>query len=225
LKNLNNRAFGGLLRLLIGLAVLLFVPAWTLNYWQAWVFLAVFSMSLLGITLYMMKSNPELLERRMNSRAGSEKRRNQKVIHFLISKTLILVVLLPAIDHRHKWSSVPPFVVVAGDMLVALGFLIVFFVFKENAFASKIIEIGAGQKTISTGPYAVVRHPMYLGWLVTSLGMPLALGSWWALLMIIPTTLTIVWRLLDEEIFLTRNMPDYAAYRNKVRYRLAPFVW
>ncbi len=224
-KDLNNKAFGRLLGLLIGLAALLFIPAWTLDYWQAWVFLAVFSLSMLGLTVYLIKSNPALLERRLNSRPSSEKSRKQKIVASLVSSSLIVAALLPAIDHRCAWSRVPACVVGAGDVLVALGVLTIGLVFKENPFASATIEVGAGQKIISTGPYAIVRHPMYLGWLVTFSGIPLALGSWWALLLIIPVSLLIAWRLLDEEMFLAKNMPDYVAYRKKVRYRLVPFVW
>jgi protein-S-isoprenylcysteine O-methyltransferase Ste14 len=223
LKNLNNRAFGRLLGLLIGLAVLLFVPAWTLDYWQAWVFLAVFALSLVVLTFCLMKLNPQLLERRLNS--GSETRTKQKIIHFLVSKSLIVAAVLPAIDHRFGWSVVPPYVVAVGDALVALGCVLVCLVFKENAFASANIEVRTEQKTVTTGPYAVVRHPMYLGWLVTFFGIPLGLGSWWALFTVVPLTLVIAWRLLDEEVFLAKNMPDYAAYQRKVRYRLAPFIW
>lgn len=211
--------------LFLGLAVLLFVPAWTLKYWQAWVFLAVFLLSMLALTLYLMKSNPQLLERRLNSGPKSEKRPSQKLIHFLVSKSLIVAAVLPAIDHRFGWSVVPPYVVAVGDALVALGSFLVLLVFKENAFTSANIEVQAEQKTITTGPYAVVRHPMYLGWMVTFFGMPLALGSWWALVTTVPLTLVIAWRLLDEELFLAKNLPDYAAYQRKVRYRLAPFIW
>jgi protein-S-isoprenylcysteine O-methyltransferase Ste14 len=120
---------------------------------------------------------------------------------------------------------VPPYIAVAGDVLVVLGLLIVFFVFKENTFTSAIIEVGTEQKVISTGPYALVRHPMYIGGLVMLLGVPLALGSWWGLFTIIPITIVIVWRLLDEEKFLIKTLSDYSEYRNKVRYRLVPFIW
>jgi protein-S-isoprenylcysteine O-methyltransferase Ste14 len=225
MKDLNKKAFGGLLRLFLSLAVLLFLPAWTLDYWQAWIFLAVYSLSGLAVTIHLMKNDPKLLERRINAGPGSEKQRNQKILHFLVSKALIVEVVIPAIDHRYAWSAVPPYVAAAGDVLVALGFLIVFFAFKENTFASAIIEAGTGQKTISTGPYALMRHPMYTGWLVTFLGVPLALGSWWGLFTIIPITLVIAWRLLDEETFLAKNLPGYSEYRNRVRYRLVPFIW
>jgi len=225
MTNLNKKAFGGLLRLFIGLPVLLFLPAWTLDYWQAWVFLAVYSLSVLAVTFYLMKNDPKLLERRINAKPSSEKRRNQIILNFLISKYLIVATIIPAIDHRCAWSAMPLYVVVAGDVLVAIGFLIAFFVFKENTFASAIIEVGIGQKVIATGSYALVRHPMYIGWLVTFLGVPLALGSWWGLFTIIPITLVIVCRLLDEETFLAKELLGYSEYQNTVRYRLVPFIW
>ena len=225
MKDLSKKVFVGFLQLFIGLAVLLFLPAWTLDYWQAWIFLAVYSLSVLAVTLDLMKNDPTLLECRINANPVSEKRKSQKILNFLLSKALIVVVVVPVIDHRYAWSAVPLYGVAAGDVLVALGFLIVFFVFKENTFASAIIEIGTGQKVISSGPYALVRHPMYVGWLVTFSGVPPALGSWWGLFTIIPILLVIVWRLLDEEIFLAGNLPGYSEYQNRVQYRLVPFIW
>src|ERR1035438_2433588 len=220
MKDLSKKVFVGFLQLFIGVAMLLFLPAWTLDYWQAWIFLAVYSLSVLAVTLDLMKKDPKLLERRINANPGSENRRNQKILNFLISKALFLVVVVSAIDHRCAWSAVPLYGVVAGDVLVVLGFLIGFFVFKENTFASAIIETGAGQKVISSGPYALVRHPMYVGWLVTFSGVPPALGSWWGLFTLIPILLVVVWRLLDEEIFLAGNLPGYSEYQNRVQYRL-----
>jgi protein-S-isoprenylcysteine O-methyltransferase Ste14 len=225
MKDLNKKALGGLLFLDICLAIILFLPVWTFDYWQAWIFLAVFTASVLAITAYLMKKDPKLLERRVNAGPGAEKEKSEKIIQLAAQLAFIAVLVLPAVDHRFQWSAVPPYISVAGDVLVALGLLIVFFVFKENTFASAIIEVGTEQKVVSTGPYAIVRHPMYIGALVMLLGMPIALGSWWGLFTIIPITLVIVWRLLDEEKFLVKTLPDYSEYRNKVRYRLVPFIW
>jgi protein-S-isoprenylcysteine O-methyltransferase Ste14 len=136
-----------------------------------------------------------------------------------------MIFVLSAIDHRFSWSVVPLFLVVAGDVLVALGLLIVFWVFKENSFASATIEVGMEQTLVSTGPYALVRHPMYFGAFIMLTGVPLALGSWWGLLTVIPIMVIIVWRLLNEEIFLEKELPGYSAYRKKVRYRLLPLIW
>ncbi len=225
MRELNKRAFGGLLGLVICMAGLLFLPAWTLYYWQAWIFLIVFSGVVLAITIYLMKRDPELLERRINAGPAAEKEKSQKIIQFLARMGFIAILVFSALDHRFAWSAPPPRVVVAGDILVALGLLIVFLVFKENTFTSAIIEVGANQKVISTGPYSLVRHPMYLGALIMLLGVPLALGSWWGLLTIIPMTVVLVWRLRDEEQFLVKNLPGYSEYRNKAKYRLVPFIW
>jgi protein-S-isoprenylcysteine O-methyltransferase Ste14 len=225
MKDLNQQALGGLLWFLIILAAAVFVPAWTVNYWQAWIFLGVFSLMVLTITVYLMKNDPKLLERRVKAGPGAETEKRQKIIQSLASIAFIAVVVFPAIDHRLAWSRMPPEAAVAGDVIVALGLLIIFFVFKENAFTSAIIEIDPEQRVISTGPYAFVRHPMYIGTLVMLLGMPVALCSWWGLFMVIPIALLIVWRLIDEEQFLARNLGGYAEYRHKVKYRLVPFIW
>jgi protein-S-isoprenylcysteine O-methyltransferase Ste14 len=222
---LNIRALAGLVQLLVIMAVLIFVPAGTLDYPRAWMFLAVFFTPVLAITIYLMKNDPKLLERRISAGPGAEKEKGQKIIQFLAMIDFIAVMLVPAFDHRFAWSSVPPGLVVAGDIIVVLGFLIVFLVFKENTFTSAIIELSTEQKVISTGPYALVRHPMYIGALVMLVGVPLALGSWWGLLTVVPMTLVIVWRLLDEEKFLAKNLAGYSEYQNAVRYRLLPLVW
>ena len=222
---LNIRALAGLVQLLVIMAVLIFVPAGTLDYPRAWMFLAVFFTPVLAITIYLMKNDPKLLERRISAGPGAEKEKGQKIIQFLAMIDFIAVMLVPAFDHRFAWSSVPPGLVVAGDIIVVLGFLIVFLVFKENTFTSAIIELSTEQKVISTGPYALVRHPMYIGALVMLVGVPLALGSWWGLLTVVPMTLVIVWRLLDEEKFLAKNLAGYSEYQNTVRYRLLPLVW
>jgi protein-S-isoprenylcysteine O-methyltransferase Ste14 len=225
MTDLNRKALGGLVRFLIILMGLLFLPAWTLDYWQAWLFLVVFFGSSLAITLDVMKNDPELLERRLRAGPRAEKEKSQKIIQLLASIMFLAAIVLPPIDYRFGWSAVPPYVVVAGDVLVALGFLLVFLVFKENSFASATIEIGAGQKVVSTGPYAMVRHPMYLGGLLIFAGVPLALGSWWGLLTLVPSTAVIIWRLLDEEKLLVKSLPGYSEYRAKVKHRMVPLIW
>ncbi len=225
MNDLNQRAYTGLLSFLIVLAVMLFLPAWTLAYWQAWIFLAIFSVSTIAITIYLMKNDPKLLERRMHSGPSAEKERSQQIIQSLAMVAFIAVIVFPVIDHRFGWSTVAAPVAIVGDILVALGFLLIFFVFKENTFASSIIEVGTDQKIVSTGPYALVRHPMYLGALVMLAGIPLALGTWWGLATILLMTIVLVWRLLDEERFLAKNLAGYSEYQNKVRSHLLPFIW
>jgi protein-S-isoprenylcysteine O-methyltransferase Ste14 len=225
MNNLIREAFTRLLSFIVILALLLFLAAGTVQYWQAWIFLVAFSAAVLSITAYLVKNDPKLLERRLSAGPGAEKERNQNLIQFLAMIAFLATIVVPAIDHRFGWSAMSPYVVAIGDILVVLGFLIVFLVFKENTFTSATIEIASEQKVIATGPYAHVRHPMYIGALIMLLGVPLALGSWWGTLTIIPMTVVITWRLHEEEKFLARNLSGYAEYRNKVRSRLVPLVW
>ncbi len=224
-SDLNRKAGAGLATLLIILAAFLFLPAGTLNYWQGWVFLAVFFSAALAISAYLMKNNPTLLERRLNAGPGAEREKSQKIIQILAWIVFAAAIIFPAIDHRLAWSAVPPLVSIAGDSLVALGYWIVFLVFRENTFSSATIEVQSGQTVVSSGPYALVRHPMYAGALLLLLGVPLALGSWWGLFTVVPIALVLAWRLLAEEQFLSTNLPGYSEYRSHVRYRLVPWVW
>lgn len=215
-------ALRGFLSLFVVSLALLFLPAWTLNYWQAWTYLAVLMASIAAILIYLVKNDPALLARRANN---TESERSQKIIHSLINLMFVAAEVVPGLDHRFGWSAMPTYFVIAGDVLVALGMLIIFFVFRENTFTASTVQVAADQKVVSTGLYALVRHPMYVGGLVFVLGIPLALGSWWGLLTFIPLTMVIAWRLLDEERFLARNLSGYEEYRSKVKYRLIPFVW
>jgi len=222
---LNRKAFRGLLFLLLVMVALLFIPAGTLDYWQAWTFLAVYFVSSLAITLYLIKNDPKLLERRMSAGPTAEKETTQKIIMLFASLGFIGLIIFPALDHRFAWSHVPPYAALAGDVLVVLGWLAIFFVFKENTFTSATIELAPDQKVISTGPYAFVRHPMYAGGIVMLLGVPIALGSWWGLLVIVGMMPALIWRLFDEEKFLARNLQGYVEYQKKVQYRLIPLIW
>ena len=222
---LSIKAFGGLVALLLVMAALLFISAWTLDYWQAWTFLGVYFAASLAITLYLMTKDPKLLERRMSGGPTAEKEPTQKIIMLFASLGFIGLIVFPGLDHRFAWSHMPPYMALAGDVLVGFGWLAIFFVFKENTFTSAIIELAPDQKVISTGPYALVRHPMYAGALVMLLGIPIALSSWWGVLVIVAMMPALLWRLFDEEKFLARNLPGYAEYQNKTRYRLVPLVW
>lgn len=207
------------------MAALLFIPAWTLDYWQAWVFLAVFFLSALAITIYLMKKDPQLLARRVHAGPTAERQTSQKIIQSITSLGFMAMLVVPALDHRFHWSLVPIYGVVAGDVLVALAFLIIFLVYKENTFASATIEVYPGQKVVSTGLYALVRHPMYMGGLLLFIGISPSLGSWWGLFVYLLIMPALIWRIFDEEKLLTKNLPGYGEYKNKVKYRLIPFVW
>jgi protein-S-isoprenylcysteine O-methyltransferase Ste14 len=225
MSSLHQKAFGGLAILLLVMASLLFAAAGTFDYWQAWTFLAVYFTASLAITLYLMKEDPALLTRRMSGGPFAEKEPVQRIIMSFASIGFIGLLVLPGIDHRLAWSKMPIHVAIAGDLLVALGWLGIFLVFRENSFSSATIELAADQRVISTGPYALVRHPMYVSGLVMLLGIPVALGSWWGVLIIAAIVPTLVWRLLDEERFLASNLPGYTAYQGRVRYRLLPLIW
>jgi protein-S-isoprenylcysteine O-methyltransferase Ste14 len=225
MNHLARKTTLGFVKLIVGLGTLLFVPAWTLNFWQAWLYLFVFTVSAALITAYLWVKDPKLLESRVKAGPGAEKESRQKFIQTLAALAFAGLLILPALDHRFSWSEVPFFGVMAGDLLVASGFYTIFNVLKENTFASATIEMAPQQKVISTGPYAIVRHPMYSGALVMLLGTPLALGSWWGFLPFAAITFIIRWRLLEEEKFLTKNLAGYSNYCHKVKYRLAPSIW
>ncbi|QEX21480.1 membrane protein [Hypericibacter adhaerens] len=207
------------------MAGLLFIPAGGFGYWQAWVFLAVYTASTLALTLYLAARNPALLARRMRGGPTAEKQPAQKLIMLLASIAFIGVVTLPAFDHRFGWSQMAPLVALAGDVLILLGWIVIFFVFKANSFAASTVELAPEQTVVSTGPYGFVRHPMYAGGLLVMLGTPIALGSWWGLLFAGAAIPLLVWRLIEEEKFLAENLPGYRDYQKKLRYRLIPGLW
>ena len=225
MNRLNTEAFGGFLFLLLVMGALLFLPAWTLDYWQAWTFLALFGASALAITLYLMKKDPMLLARRIQGGPTAEKEWSQRIIQTITAIMFIAMLVVPALDHRLHWSTVSLSMTIAGDVLVGLGFLIIFFVYKENTFASATIEVASEQKVVTTGLYALVRHPMYMGALFLLVGMPLALGSWWGLFVYLLFMPALLWRIFDEEKFLAKNLRGYSEYLSKVPYRLVPYLW
>lgn len=225
MKKLHAKAIAGLLGLLAFLSAATFLPEWTLRYWQAWTCLAVFFASAAAITIYLAKRDPELLALRMKAGASAENEKSQKIIQSFTRILFLALFIVPAIDHRFGWSRVPASASIAGDALIFVGFAIVFIVFRENTYTSGIIEVAAGQNVISTGPYSLVRHPMYSGALIMLLGVPMALGSWWGLLLFAPMAGTIVWRLLDEEKLLAANLPGYSDYQARVTHRLVPHFW
>lgn len=220
-----TKALVGLVQLLVILAALLFLSAGSLRYWQGWLLWIVFAAAAIPISIYFIKKDPALIERRLKAGPRAEKETTQKVIQVLASIFFGTLIIVPGLDHRFGWSHLPVYVVFTGDALVIVGLLIVFFVFKENSYASAVIEVDKGQAVISTGPYRLVRHPLYAGDLLFLFGVPLALGSLWGLLLWLPTTAIIVLRLINEERYLSENLAGYAEYRSKTRYRLLPGIY
>lgn len=225
MKNVNLRAFLGFLWTLLILVPAVFVPVWTFRYWQGWACLAAFFIPAAIISVSVARSDPALLERRLKAGAKAEKETGQKVVQSITGPVFLADFVFPAFDHRFGWSQVPAWACAGGEVMMVAGFVIVFRVLRENSFASGVIEVAEDQRVIATGPYAIVRHPMYTGALIMLFGIPPALGSWWGMLINLPMTAGLVWRLLDEERFLGRNLRGYTEYVKTVRYRLVPRVW
>ena len=218
-------AFMGLIFLFLVMAGALFGLEGTLHDGRAWAMLAVFFGCAGAITVWLWFRDKALLERRVKAGPGSESDPMQNVVQALAGLVFLATFAVAGFDKRVGWSNGPPAVSLVGDVMIAIGFLIVFLTFRENSFTAGTIEIAEGQHVIDSGPYAVVRHPMYAGALVMMAGIPLALGSWWSLIPAALLAPVIAWRLLREEIFLAANLPGYDAYRGRVRYRLVPIFW
>jgi protein-S-isoprenylcysteine O-methyltransferase Ste14 len=204
---------------------LLIAPAWSLNYWQAWVYGFVFFATTTAIGIYFLKRDPRVVERRMRVGPAAEREPAQKIIMTLLLAGFVLLIVIPGFDHRWNLSRVPPWLVLTADIFVVLGLLGTAAALRQNSYAASTITVEAGQPVISTGLYATVRHPMYSAALVMTVFTPLALGSSWALLLVILLIPVLAWRLLDEERFLARELPGYVEYCRKVRYRLVPGIW
>jgi protein-S-isoprenylcysteine O-methyltransferase Ste14 len=207
------------------IALLLSLSAWTLHFWQAWLFWTVFTAAQLTITLYFLRADPHLIENRLKAGPRAESRPAQKLILFFAVILSLAMIILPGLDHRFGWSKVPVPLVLLGDVGLLAGMSIIFFVFRANTHAAATVKIEQDQQVISTGLYRLVRHPMYLGALILFLATPLALGSYWTLLLVPLLFAVLAARLLDEERFLLANLPGYAAYCGKVRHHLLPYVW
>jgi protein-S-isoprenylcysteine O-methyltransferase Ste14 len=212
-------------RLVIGIPVLLiilFLPVGTFAFWEAWAYLAILLVPMFAAMVYMINKAPELLVRRMKFK---EKEVEQKLIVKLSFIPFLLAFILPGIDKRSGWSNVPIPIIVGAEILVIVGYIFVLMVFKENQYASRVIEVVSGQKVIQSGPYRIVRHPMYLGSSLMYVASPLALGSYWAVipaLLILPILMA---RIINEEKVLIKELEGYSDYKLKTRYRLFPGIW
>ncbi len=225
MRGLLIRTFLGFAFLMLCLALALFLPAGTLVYWQAWLFLAVFAGCTILITLYLVKYDQQLLAGRVNAGPVAETQKSQQVIQSLASVFFIGVFIVSGLDHHYHWSTIPAIVSILSEGFVILGFYIVFLVFRENSYTRGTIEVTDEQKVVTSGPYSLVRHPMYAGAFLMLIFAPLALGSWIALPFVLPLILVIMIRAKEEEKFLQEKLEGYQEYRQKVHYRLIPFVW
>lgn len=204
---------------------LIFIPAGTFQYWQGWVYVATWIMVGTAYTVYVARYDPALLKRRTEAGISHEKEPAQKIIISFLFAAFPALLVLPALDHRFGWSSVPWFASAFGDALLAFSFYIFYLVSKVNTYAAANVRVEEGQKVISTGMYGFVRHPMYFGTLFLLVGTPIALGSWWSLLVVPVFIPILVVRILNEEKVLARDLHGYVEYMQKVRYRLIPHIW
>jgi protein-S-isoprenylcysteine O-methyltransferase Ste14 len=205
--------------------LMIFWPAGTFDYWQGWAFIAVFAASTTIPSIYLAVTNPAALQRRMKAGPGAESRPLQKIIITFAFLAMGAMVVVSALDHRFGWSSVPAAVSVVGLVLVGTGLLLAMVTTIQNGYAAANINVESGQTVVSTGLYSVVRHPMYFGNVVMMVGVPLALGSYWTLLFVIPGLMVLAARILDEEHVLATELAGYDEYAAKVHYRLVPGVW
>ena len=211
--------------LIAGMAVLVFGAAGTLAWWQGWLFLLAYVAWAVGASIWLYHHDPALFARRLRGGPFAEKEPAQKIIMGLMSVLFVAALLVPALDHRFGWTRAPAWLGPAGDALFSLGWLVIMAVFRENSFTAATIEIMPGQAVIATGPYAIIRHPMYAGGFLLLAGIPIALGSLWGLLAVLAMLPGLIWRLLDEERLLLRDLPGYADYTATVRSRLLPGLW
>ena len=209
---------------LIPLSIALFIllPAWTWKYWQAYLYIAILVIPMIIVISYFLKKDPMFLVRRTRTK---EKEKQQKLIVLLSSIIFISSFVIPGLDKRFNWSHIPTVLVLVADAIILLGYLMIFFVFKQNSYASRIVEVDENQEVISTGLYGFIRHPMYLGVLIMFLPMPIALGSYWGLIPIAILPIILIQRILTEEETLTAKLEGYKEYCQKNKYRLLPFVW
>jgi protein-S-isoprenylcysteine O-methyltransferase Ste14 len=211
--------------LALAMGALIFVPAGTLDYWQAWLFVGCYFGASVVVSLWLMRNDPALLERRMRGGPLAEGERSQKIIMTITSIGFVALLVVPGLDRRFGWSHMPGVIAVVGDVLLLTGWWGILQVFRANTYAAATIQVAAGQTVISTGPYGVVRHPMYAAALLMLLGIPVALGSWWGVLVFAAIIPALAWRLLDEERVLVRGLDGYPAYKRKVRWRMIPHIW
>lgn len=210
---------------ILALFAMIFIPAGKLGYWQGWAYIGTAVLASGLYTSYVAMYDPALLQRRMQVGPGQENEPAQKIIVVFIFIAFLALIALPPLDYRFGRSPVQWPVSLAGDFLVALSFYFFYLVARVNSYAAANVRVEEGQKVVDTGVYGIVRHPMYFGALFLIIGTPLALGSWWTLLLVPVFLVILFFRIVSEEKVLVRDLPGYSEYQKKVKYRLVPLVW
>jgi len=221
-RNLKIKVLVRFLFLFMLLGLFILVPAGTFEYWQAYVFMAVLVIPMLVALFYFFRFDPQFLERRMRVK---EKEQQQKIVQILFLIFFLAAFIISGLDRRFGWSAVPILLIIVTDTLVLIGYVFILIVFKQNSFASRTVEIDTNQTVITTGLYSLVRHPMYVGFLLMYLPTPLALGSYWGLVPMAGIPIALIYRILNEEKVLREGLPGYIEYCHKTKYRLIPFIW
>jgi protein-S-isoprenylcysteine O-methyltransferase Ste14 len=224
-NDLSRKTLAGIARMQGALALMLFVPAWTLAYWQAWLYWVLSTAAAFATALYFLKHDPALMRRRVEVGARVEMLRSQKIIQGIGGVLFGAMFIVAGVEHHVHANRVPaPFVLVA-DAIVLAGLALTFAVFKANTFTAATVTVEPGQRVVTAGPYAIVRHPMYTASVVWFVATPLALGSPWALVPAVLMSITVALRLVGEERYLRASLRGYDAYCESVRWRLIPGVW
>ena len=222
MKNLIRKIIIRFSLLPVFLGLLTLLPSGTFNYWQVYIYISILVIPMIFVLLYFLKHDPQFLERRTRAK---EKEKAQIFIQITFSIFFISGFIVPGLDRRFGWSNIPLSLVLSADVVILMGYLIIFYVFKQNSYASRVVEVDKNQKVISTGLYSIVRHPMYVGVLIMYIPTPVALGSYWGLIPMAAIPFAIVLRILNEEKILNRELPGYKEYSQKTGYRLIPFIW
>jgi protein-S-isoprenylcysteine O-methyltransferase Ste14 len=206
----------------IVLMLLILIPAGTLLYWQFYLYILVLVLPMSFVLFYFLKNDPKFLERRTRTQ---EKEKAQKINQIVFLLIFFAGFIISGLDKRFGWSEVPVWIVIITDFVIVGGYLIIFTVFKQNSYASRIVEVENDQKVISTGLYSIVRHPMYIGVLIMYMPTPLALGSYWGLIPMAAIPIALVIRIINEESVLKRELQGYDEYCQKTKFRLIPYIW
>ena len=214
-----------LTKYLVGLllvALLLFLPAGTLLYSNAWLFIALLFLPMLVLGTVLLIKKPELLEKRLDAK---EKERTQKGVVGISALLFVAGFLVAGLDHRFAWSRVPTWLVILSSVILLISYALYAEVMRENVYLSRTVKVQKDQQVISTGLYGIVRHPMYATTVWLFLAIPLVLGSWFSLCCFLPYPLILALRIKNEEAVLVESLNGYDEYKRKVKYRLFPFIW
>lgn len=222
MKSLLTRILIRLSMLPLVIGLLMLWPAGTFDFWQVYAYFGILLVPMFFALIYFLRNAPEVLERRMKT---SEKEATQQRVVAILIISVLAIFMIPGFDKRFGWSEIPVWLVLVGDAVMLLGYLFMIYVMKVNSFAARTIEVEQNQRVIDSGPYALVRHPMYAGFLLMYIATPIALGSWWAFLAVAVVPIALIFRIINEEMVLHRDLDGYGEYTLRIRWRLVPGIW